>query len=361
MLEQLINLADVEARARSMVRPADWDYIAGGAEDELTLDWNIAAFRRIRLRPRVLVDVSRRDLTTTLFGRRIALPLLIAPTSHQRMVHPDAEFATARAAAAHGIISVFGTGAHYAIDEIAAHGGGGPLWFQLYCYASREVVTRHIRRAEQAGCEAIVVTVDGGHYHARRERNLRNGWSIPADVELRNLLGVGLPEHLIASDGYPAFLAAVPALPPTWDDIGWLRSLTRLPLLLKGIMTVEDACRAVDAGVDGLIISNHGGRQIDGTEASIEVLPAIAAAVGGRTTLLLDSGIRRGTDVLKALALGANAVLIGRPPLWGLAAGGEAGVHRVVAILRDELETAMIQLGRPTIASIDRSLVVLPS
>ncbi|MEN9938242.1 MAG: hypothetical protein RLZZ387_4821 [Chloroflexota bacterium] len=354
-----INLADFEALARAALPSGVWDYIAGGAEDERTVAWNTEAFQRIRLRPRVLVDVRERDLTTSVLGQQITLPVLIGPTSHHRMVHPDAELAVARAAAAAGTIAVFGTGAHHSIEE-AAEAGGGPLWFQLYCYDSRAVTERLIRRAEAAGCRAIVATVDGGHYQARRERNIRNGWALPPEVELRNLLGIGLDDELLRTGGSVAFLASVAAMPPTWDDIAWMRSVTRLPLLLKGIMTAEDARLAVDHGADGVVVSNHGGRQVDGTLASIEALPDVVDAVAGRAAVLLDSGVRRGTDVLKALALGAQAVLIGRPCLWGLAAGGEPGVRRVLELLREEIDTALVQLGRPSVASVDRTLVALP-
>jgi 4-hydroxymandelate oxidase len=205
---------------------------------------------------------------------------------------------------------------------------------------------------------ALVATVDGGHYYARRERDIRNNWGLPPYVKLGNLLGVGMDDALMESGGSAAFLRSVRAMPPTWDDIGWMRSLTKLPLILKGIMTGEDARLAIEHGADGVIVSNHGGRQIDGTLASIDALPEVVDAVAGRGVVLLDSGVRRGADVLKAIALGARAVLIGRPYLWGLAAGGEAGVRQVLAILRDEIDTALIQLGRPSIASIDRSLVV---
>ncbi|HMO59226.1 MAG TPA: alpha-hydroxy acid oxidase, partial [Roseiflexaceae bacterium] len=316
-----VNLAEFEALARAALPPLVWDYIAGGAEDEQNLSWNTAAFRRIQLRPRVLVDVRSRDLTTHLFGQQIALPVLLAPAGHHRMVHPDAELAVARAAAAAGTIAVFGTGSHHSIDEVAA-ASSGPRWFQFYCYDSRGVTERIMRRAEAAGCLALVATVDGGHYHARRERDIRNRWALPQGVELRNLLGIGMDDELMRTGGSAAFLRSVRAMPPTWEDIGWMRSITRLPLLLKGIMTGEDARLAIEHGADGVIVSNHGGRQIDGTPASIEVLPEVVAAVAGRGVVLLDSGVRRGTDVLKALALGAQAVLIGRPYLWGLAAGG---------------------------------------
>lgn len=355
----VVNLADMEALARERLPRDVWDWLAGGAEDERTVAWNTEAFRRIRVRPRVLVDVRRRELAVNILGQDVALPVLVAPTAGSALVHPDAELAVARAAAAMGTIAVFGTGAHYSIEEIAAV-SSGPIWFQLYCYDSRPVVERIIRRAEAAGCRALVVTVDGGHYDARRERNIRNRFRLPSSLRLGNLVGVGMDDEVLRTEGAPGFLAKARSMPPTWDDIAWIHSVTHLPLILKGIMTGEDAALAMELGVDGVIVSNHGGRNIDCTLASIEALPEVVEAVAGRAAVLLDSGVRRGTDVLKALALGAQAVLIGRPVLWGLAVDGEAGVRRVFEILRDEIDTALAQLGRPSVASVDRSMVVLP-
>jgi len=352
-----LNLVEFEAAAREILPPVIWDYIAGGAGDESTVAENRDAFRRLKLRPRALVNVDVRDLRTEVLGQPIALPVLLGPTSHQRMVHADAELATARAAAAMGTIAVFGTGTHYSIDEIAA-AADGPLWFQLYCVESRAVTTRLIERAEAAGYTALVLTVDAS-YRTRRERDLRNRFTLPQDVELRTLVGVGLQDHLLqpGGGGMNAFIATLTPLAMTWDDIAWLRSITRMPIVLKGIMTGEDAALAVEYGVDAVIVSNHGGRQLDGVLASVDALPEVVDRVAGRIDILIDGGIRRGTDVIKALALGARAVLIGRPYLWGLAAGGEAGVRQVLDLLRDEIDCAMAQLGRPNIAAIDRGMV----
>jgi 4-hydroxymandelate oxidase len=350
-MDTCINLADVEALARAkLAGSTTWDHYEGGAEDEYTVAENCAAFRRIKLRPRVLVDVAKRDLTTKVLGQPIALPVLLGPTTYQRLAHPDAEIASARAAAAAGTIFVVPTEGHYSVRAIAA-AAPGPLWFQLYTFGGRESIARLIQGAEQAGCRALVVTVTA-FYEPRRERHLRRPLLLPPEIRLGTLEEAGLVT--------PGSLEEPAMLPLTWPDIAWLRSLTRMPIVLKGILTSEDAALAVEHGVDAIVVSNHGGRQVDGTLATIEALPEIAERVGGRIEILLDGGIRRGTDVLKALALGAKAVLIARPYLWGLAANGEEGVRRVLDMLRDEIDCAMAQLGRPDIKSIDSTMVDLP-
>jgi 4-hydroxymandelate oxidase len=345
----LINLADYEALAREKLTETAWDYYAGGAEDEYTVADNCQAFRRIKLRPRVLVDVGKRDLATEVLGQPIALPVLLGPTTHQRLAHPDAELASARAAAAAGTIFIVPTEGHYSVREIAA-AAPGPLWFQLYTFGGREGSARLVQRAEDAGCRALVVTVTA-FYEPRRERHLRRPMLLPPDLRLGNLEEAGLVA--------PGSLDAPATLPLTWPDIAWLRSITRMPIVLKGITTAEDAALAVEHGADAIIVSNHGGRQIDGTLATIEALPEVVERVAGRIEILLDGGIRRGTDVLKALALGAKAVLIARPYLWGLATSGEEGVRQVLGLLRDEIDCAMAQLGRPDIKSIDSTMVAL--
>jgi isopentenyl diphosphate isomerase/L-lactate dehydrogenase-like FMN-dependent dehydrogenase len=351
-MDTCINLADIEALARAkLAGSTTWDYYEGGAEDEYTVAENCAAFRRIKLRPRVLVDVAARDLSTEILGQRIALPVLLGPTTYQRLVHPDAEIASARAAAAAGTIFVVPTEGHYSVREIAA-AAPGPLWFQLYTFGGREAIARLVQGAEQAGCRALVVTVTA-FYEPRRERHLRRPLLLPPEVRLGTLEEAGLVTS--GSLEEPAML------PLTWPDIAWLRSITRMPIVLKGIMTGEDAALAVEHGVDGIVVSNHGGRQVDGTLATIEALPEIVERVAGRIEILLDGGIRRGTDVLKVLALGAKAVLIARPYLWGLAASGEEGVRRVLDMLRDEIDGAMAQLGVPAVARVDRSLVIVRS
>jgi 4-hydroxymandelate oxidase len=358
---QPINLADFQALARERLTPLAWDYYEGGSEDDYTVADNCAAFRRIKLRPRVLADVAERDLATEVLGQPISLPVLLAPTSHQRLADPDAELATAQAAAAAGTIATLGTGNHYAVEEVAGT-VGHPFWFQIYCYESRAITERILRRAVAAGARALVVTADAT-FPPRRERHIRNGFALPPEVELRNLLGVGLQDHLLRPEhgGMPAFIASLRTMLLTWDEIDWMRGISDVPIVLKGVMTAEDAALAVEHGVDAIVVSNHGARQVDGTLTPIEALPEIAERVGGQIEILMDGGIRRGTDVLKALALGAKAVLIGRPYLWGLAVGGEAGVRQVIELLREEIDCAMAQLGQANVNRIDRSLVKVSS
>ena len=344
-----ITVADYEALAREKLTETAWDHYAGGAEDERTVADNCQAFRHIKLRPRVLVDVGKRDLTTEVLGQPIALPVLLGPTTYQRLAHADAEIASARAAAAAGTIFVVPTEGHYSVRAIAA-AAPGPLWFQLYTFGDRESIAQLVSGAEQTGCRALVVTVTA-FYEPRRERHLRRPLHLPPDLRLGTLEEAGL----VAAGS----LEEPAMLPLTWLDIAWLRSITRMPIVLKGIMTGEDAALAVEHGVDAIVVSNHGGRQVDGTLATIEALPEIVERVGGRIEILLDGGVRRGTDVLKALALGAKAVLIARPYLWGLAASGEEGVRGVLDMLRDEIDCAMAQLGRPDIKSINSTMVDL--
>lgn len=355
----VLNLFELEQRARERLSATTWAYYAGGSEDELTVAENRTAFQRIKLRPRVLVNCGARSLAVELLGRRLSLPLILAPTSHQILAHPDGEIATVRAAAAAGTLAVLGTGNHFSADEVARASDGAPFWFQLYCYEPFAVTAQVVRRAEAAGASALVLTVDAC-YPPRRESLIRNGFRLTPEVRLGNLRGVGLRDDLLAPDGgvTPGFLGTLRLSPLTWDDVARLRELTALPVLLKGVLTAEDALLAAEHGVDGLIVSNHGARQIDGTLAAIDALPAIADAVGTRMPLLVDGGVRRGTDIVKALALGARAVLVGRPYLWGLALGGEEGVRFVIEQLREELDCALAQLGRADAATLGRDVVV---
>ena len=354
-----VNIAAYEALARERMDRGAFDYVAGGAGDERTLAMNVRAFDRWVLRPRVLVDVARVDTAITLFGERLAMPVLLAPTAFHKLAHPEGERATARAAAAAGTVFVVSTVASTAIEDVAA-ATTGPLWFQLYVYKDPLITRDMVQRAEAAGYKALAVTVDTPRL-GRRERDERNEFNLPAGVEPANFTAV---HHLAArraeQDGHSPFASQVEQLfDPSlhWDRIAWLKSLTRLPLLLKGVIAAEDARLAAQAGVDGIIVSNHGGRQLDGCEPTITALPRVVEAVGGAIPVLVDGGIRRGVHVLTALALGARAVLIGRPYVWGLAADGEQGVRDVLEMFRSELELAMALSGKSSVEAIDRSLV----
>jgi 4-hydroxymandelate oxidase len=353
-----VNVLEFEALARARLNRSAFDYFAGGAGDELTLAENRRAFERLSLRPRVLINVATIDCSTHLFGEPLSFPVLLAPTALNRLGHADGELAAARAAGAAGVAMAVSTTASATIEEVA-EAASGPLWFQLYVYRDRRVTEDLLRRAEAAGYRAIVLTVDMPRM-GRRERDLRNRFTLPPGVRIRNLEASGRPDAA-AWGADSSFLEYVhnlldPTL--TWESVHWLKSLTRLPLLIKGILSPDDAARAIDAGADGVIVSNHGGRQLDGAVATIDALPDIAARAGGRVPLLVDGGVRRGTDVLKAIALGASAVLVGRPYLWGLAAAGEAGVRRVLDLLRAEFELAMTLCGCPTVRDISKDLVV---
>lgn len=352
-----VNVLDFEALARAGMEPSAYDYFAGAAGDERTLAENRSAFDRVRFRPRVLVDVTAIDVGTTVLGDAISFPVLLAPTALNRLGHPDGELAAARAAGAAGTVMTLSTTASTTIEDVAGV-ATGPLWFQLYVYRDREVTRSLVQRADAHGYRALVLTVDMprmGH----RERDTRNHFVLPPGVAMRNLETGGRPDAAGwgATSSFAEYWRNMLDPSVTWDAIGWLKSQTKLPILIKGVLSPEDAERAIAAGADAVIVSNHGGRQLDGSMATIDALPDIAERVAGRVPLLLDGGIRRGTDVLKALALGARAVLIGRPYLWGLAVDGERGVSRVLGMLRAELELAMALAGCPTLASITRSLV----
>jgi 4-hydroxymandelate oxidase len=340
-----LNVFEYELLAKARMDPASWDFYAGGSDDEMTLRANQADFARIRLRPRVLVDVSHCDTSTSVLGLPVPMPLLVAPTSMHCLAHPEGECTTAQGAGAAGALMIASTDATRPLEEIA-QAGSGPLWFQLYMYGSQEIARGLVRRAEATGYQAIVLTVDFP-VMGNRERSKRHGVPMP-------------PPPLVEANFVGMAPESLKIVPMTWETVTWLRSLTSLPILLKGILTAEDARLAVEHGVSGIIVSNHGGRQLDGVVTSIEALPEVVDAVAGHCEVYLDGGIRRGTDILKALALGARAVLVGRPILWGLAVDGAAGVQRVLSILHAELERAMKLAGCPTIASINRTLVKLP-
>ena len=350
----LFDVPDFERAAQARMSPMAWDYMAGAAADENTLRWNHEAYQRLRLKPRVLVDVSQLDTRVRLLGRELPFPLLLAPTAYHKLVHPEGEIATVKGASAADATLVVSTSATTSIEDIAA-AATRPLWFQLYVQPDRDFTRELVLRAAAAKYEALVVTVDTPVL-GPRYREIRSRFALPPGMERPNLRKVGGSGAANRPDEKQIYSTTLdPGL--TWKDIDWLRSLTGLPVLLKGILNPDDADRAAGMGVAGIIVSNHGARNLDTSPATIDALPEVVAKVGGRVPVLVDGGIRRGTDILKALALGANAVLIGRPYLYGLAAQGAEGVTRVVNILRRELEMAMALSGRPTIASIDASVI----
>lgn len=354
-----VNLAEIEAAAAERLPLAVLDYYRGGADDEVTLEANRRGFERLSLRFRVLRDVAERSLETRVLGKTVSMPVLVAPTALQRMAHPDGELATARAAAAAGTIMTVSTLATTSAEDVR-RASDGRMWFQVYVYQDREATRELIARVEAAGYEALVLTVDTPIL-GRRERDVRNRFRLPEGVEIANLVPEGkqkLP-HVHGASGLAVHAAYVldPAL--SWRDVAWLRSISRLPVILKGIVRSDDAARAVQEGVAGIIVSNHGGRQLDTAIPSIEALPEVVEAAGDAAEVYVDGGIRRGTDVIKALALGARAVLLGRPVLWGLAVDGERGVARVLELLRDEIELAMALCGARNPGEIAPDLVAL--
>ena len=352
-----MNLFDFEARAKEALPRQIWDFIEAGAFDEVTTRRNRAALDAIALRPRFLVDVQGRDVSTTVLGQAVSLPVMISPAGGHKVAHPDGELATARAAGAAGTIMVLSTSSNHSMEEVA-QAAKGPLWFQLY-HRGYDLTEMLVHRAEEAGYSAICLTVDTP-VPGPKERDVRNRYVRPRGLELANFVGEEAMLGLVsgtdeASNWDPHYVS-----PMTSSGLGWLRSLSSLPLVIKGIRTAEDARLCAENGVDGILVSNHGGRQLDGTMSSIETLPEIVEAVQGRVEVYLDSGIRRGADVLRALALGARAVLIGRPLFWGLAVDGEAGVRMVLELLRQELDRAMAYCGVTNLEGINRSLVALP-
>lgn len=350
-----VNLFDFERLARERLPNMAYEYIVGGAADEITLQRNRRCFDEILLEPRVLRDVGRVDLSLELLGQTLSHPILLAPTAYHKLFHPDGELESARGAAAANATMVVSTFATVAIEELA-EAASGALWFQLYVHPDPEITRDLVQRAEAAGCRALCITVDTPVV-GQREHERRVGFALPPELQLANLEKPGSPSahsaHLSAGGIYTDILD--PTL--DWDAVERIRSWTGLPIVLKGVLSPADARIAEDAGIDGLIVSNHGARNLDTVPSSIEALPRVMEALRGETAVLLDGGVRRGTDVVKALAYGAKAVLIGRPYLWALAAEGAQGVQRAVEMLRVELETAMVLIGRRSLADIDRSVL----
>jgi 4-hydroxymandelate oxidase len=353
-----VNLRDFEALARARLHDSVYGYYAGGSGDETTLAANEAAWRRIALLPRVLVDVAERSTAARVLGADVSMPVVVAPMAFQRLAHGDGELATARAARAAGTVMCLSSLSTTPMEDVVAAASPAPVWFQLYVFRDHDVTESLVRRAEAAGCRALVVTVDAPLL-GRRERDVRSGFGLPEGIFVANLVGFGrgeLPPEARGS-GLATYFEQQLDTSLNWDDLAWLRGLTNLPILLKGVLRSDDARRAVDAGCAGVIVSNHGGRQLDGAVATADALSSIVDAVGGRGEVLVDGGVRRGIDVVRALALGARAVLLGRPVLWGLASRGEAGVARVLELLRAEIDLALALSGCRSPADVDPSLV----
>jgi 4-hydroxymandelate oxidase len=348
-----VCLADFEPLAKAKMPVMGWEYVSGGAADELTMKWNKEAFQRIRLKPRVLVDVSRLDTRITLFGQEHAFPIILAPTAAQKLTHPEGELATARGASAANTAMVLSSFSNTSLEDVAAV-TKKPLWFQLYAQTDHGFTRELVQRAEAGGYRALCLTVDTPITGARN-RETRANVKLQSLPNMKGLKGFG-NESTVQTGSLDIFSSVLDAA-LSWKDVEWLRSFAEVPLLVKGVLNPDDADRAVQAGVAGIMVSNHGGRNLDTVPATIDALPQVADKVAGRVPVFVDGGIRRGTDVLKALALGANAVLIGRPYLYGLGAEGEAGVTKVINILQREFAMAMALTGRTTIASIDRSVI----
>ncbi len=360
----IVSLDDHEHHARTLLDDNAWAYFAGGAADEITLRANRSAWDALPLWPRVLRPLVGGHTRVELLGRTLAHPVLLAPVAFQRMAHGDGELATAYAAAALGAGLVLSTQATLPLEAIAkatlGDAGRGPLWFQLYLQHDRGFTRELVQRAEAAGYEALVLTVDAPSSGAR-DRERRAGFRLPPGIAAVNLEQMPSPPRVDLQPGQSAMFDALLQQAPTWDDVAWLQSITRLPVLLKGVLHPSDARQALGLQVAGLVVSNHGGRTLDTAPATAAALPRIVQAVQGGMPVLVDGGIRRGTDVLKAVALGASAVLVGRPIVWGLANAGAAGVAHVIRLLRDELEIAMALTGCKTLADATPQLLGQPA
>lgn len=350
-----VKVADFQTLAAARLPQATYDYITSGSADEITLRENVAAFQRIRILPPLLTGVASADPATTVLQQPVRLPILLAPVAAQRLYHPQGALAAARAAAAAGTVYGVSSSVGHSVEEVAA-ASPGLKWFQLYVPRDRAVARRLVERAERAGYRALIVTVDLGEW---KDADRRNRFALPKEVLVKHLRDVGFTQ---VHDGLSYqevldFNAQAWDLSLSWDFFDWLRGVTKLPLVIKGVLRREDAAKAVSLGLNGVVVSNHGGRRLDGMPASIEMLPEVVAEVAGRAEVFLDGGVRRGTDVLIALALGARAVLIGRPYAWALAADGEAGVRKVLDLLREELLNAMVATGCARVSDIRPSLV----
>jgi len=359
-----LTAADWEAKAAEMLEPGPFGYIAGGAGTEATMRANLEAFERRRLRPRMLAGNLVRDLSIEVLGLRSPVPFLLAPIGVLSIAHPDAERAVARAAAATGVPMILSSAASTSMEDVALELGGAPRWYQLYWFSDRGIAGSLVDRAAEAGYSAIVVTLDT-LILGWRPRDLRLGY-LPflhgeglaqffSDPVFRSLLDTPPEEDVVGAS--VRALSLFSNLGLTWDDFDWLRERTELPILVKGILSAEDARTALEHGADGIVVSNHGGRQVDGAVASLDALIEVRDALGAEPSVLMDSGIRGGSDVLKALALGADAVLLGRPYVYGLAVGGQAGVEAVIRQLAAEIDLTLALIGGRSVRELDRTAV----
>ncbi|KAG0466124.1 hypothetical protein HPP92_017129 [Vanilla planifolia] len=357
---EITNVMEYEAIAKEKLPKMVYDYYASGAEDEWTLQENREAFSRILFRPRILIDVSKIDMAATVLGFKISMPIMIAPTAMQKMAHPDGEYATARAASAAGTIMTLSSWATSSVEEVAST-GPGIRFFQLYVYKDRNVVEQLVRRAEKAGFKAIALTVDTPRL-GRREADIKNRFTLPPFLTLKNFEGLNLGKMDKTDDsGLASYVAGQIDRSLSWKDVKWLQSITSLPILVKGVLTAEDASLAIQNGAAGIIVSNHGARQLDYVPATITALEEVVKSAQGRVPVFLDGGVRRGTDVFKALALGASGVFIGRPVVFSLAAEGEVGVRKVLQMLRDEFELTMALSGCVSLKDITRNHIITSS
>ena len=353
MATEPVNIFEYEEIARERIEKGHYDFIAGGATDEITIRRTRAVFDSIMLRPRMMVDVDQRSMATTVLGQEIALPVMLDPAGNHSAAHPEAEIATVKAAGAAGTLMVLSSHSSRTLEDVAAS-ASGPLWFQQYFFKDRGLTLEMAARAEEAGYSAICMTLDA-KIKPKRERNIRNDY-VGGDSPNYAQLDLGTHTWKFAADA-PAGPSDIRDVAATWDDLDWFASNIRLPVVVKGIMAGEDGRLSAENGAKGVIVSNHGGRYLDTTPATIEVLPEVVRAVDGNAEVYLDGGIRRGTDIFKALALGARSVLMGRPLFWGLAVDGEAGVKAVLDLLRDELDATMGMCGCPDVDSISSAMI----
>ncbi len=352
-----LNLSEYEELAKSVLDKAAYDYYRSGANDEITLAENLQAYKRVQLYPKVLVDVEKRDLTTSVLGQEISMPIMIAPTAFHKMACTLGEIATAQAAEANETLMVLSSLSNTSPEEVAGS-TKGPLWFQLYIYKDRTLTKSVIQRVEELGYKALCITVDAPLL-GRRERDVRNRFSLPDGLRIATVgdyLEKSMAENSKTSS-LNVYFESLLDQSITWKDIEWIRSITKLPIIIKGVHRPDDAIKAIEHGIDGIVVSNHGARQLDTVPATIDLLPSISNAVNDNLEIFLDGGIRRGTDVIKAIALGARAVLIGRPILWGLAVDGSKGASSVLRLIRDETDLAMALCGISRISEANKDLI----